>query len=83
MMAGDTPDTVLASRAAQAGVLVRPLSWHRIAPGPPGLVIGYAAQPPDRLAAIGERLARSSLASLQNGNLTPEPSRSRSTAPSS
>jgi GntR family transcriptional regulator / MocR family aminotransferase len=59
MMDGDTPDTVLASLAAEAGVLVHPLSWHRIEPGAPGLVIGYAAQPPDRLAAVGERLARS------------------------
>jgi GntR family transcriptional regulator/MocR family aminotransferase len=58
MMDGDTPDTELARLAAGAGVLVHPLSWHRIAPGPPGLVIGYAAQPPDRLAAVGERLAR-------------------------
>jgi GntR family transcriptional regulator/MocR family aminotransferase len=57
MMDGDTPDTVLASRAAAAGVLVHPLSWHRIEPGPPGLVIGYAAHPPDRLSSVGERLA--------------------------
>jgi GntR family transcriptional regulator/MocR family aminotransferase len=54
---GDTPDTELAARAAAAGVLVHPLSWHRHAPGPPGLVIGYAAQPPDRLADVGRRLA--------------------------
>jgi GntR family transcriptional regulator/MocR family aminotransferase len=46
---GETPDTVLAERAARHGVLVHPLSWHRLAPGPPGLVLGYAAQPPDRL----------------------------------
>jgi GntR family transcriptional regulator/MocR family aminotransferase len=57
MMDGDTPDTLLASRAAAAGVLVHPLSWHRIEPGPPGLVIGYAAQPPDRLLETGRRLA--------------------------
>jgi GntR family transcriptional regulator / MocR family aminotransferase len=57
MMDGDTPDTVLAARAAEAGVLVHPLSWHRIVPGPPGLVIGYAAQPPDRLASVGRRLS--------------------------
>jgi GntR family transcriptional regulator / MocR family aminotransferase len=57
MLDGDIPDTALASRAAEAGVLVHPLSWHRIAPGPPGLVLGYAANPPDRLASVGERLA--------------------------
>lgn len=33
-----------------AGVVVQPLSLHRQRPGPPGLVIGYAAHPPDRLA---------------------------------
>jgi GntR family transcriptional regulator/MocR family aminotransferase len=58
MLDDDRPDTVLAERAAAAGVLVHPLSWHRIVPGPPGLVVGYAAQPPDRLASVGERLAK-------------------------
>jgi GntR family transcriptional regulator/MocR family aminotransferase len=53
---GDTPDTLLARRAAARGVLVHPLSWHRLAPGPPGLVLGYAAQAPDRLALAAERL---------------------------
>lgn len=33
-----------------AGVVVQPLSLHRQLPGPSGLVIGYAAHPPDRLA---------------------------------
>jgi GntR family transcriptional regulator/MocR family aminotransferase len=33
-----------------AGVVVQPLSLHRQLSGPPGLVIGYAAHPPDRLA---------------------------------
>ncbi len=58
MMPGDEPDTSLAQRAAAAGVLVHPLSWHRMAPGPPGLVIGYAAQPPDRLSEAARRLGR-------------------------
>ena len=53
---GGTADTVLAERAARAGVLVHPLSWHRLAPGPPGLVLGYAANPPDRLAEAAKRL---------------------------
>ena len=56
LLPGDTPDVVLAERAARAGVLVHPLSWHRLAPGPPGLVLGYAAQPPDRLAEAARRL---------------------------
>jgi GntR family transcriptional regulator/MocR family aminotransferase len=51
-------DTVLAERAAAHGVLVHPLSWHRQRPGPPGLVLGYAAQPPDRLTEAAERLGK-------------------------
>jgi GntR family transcriptional regulator/MocR family aminotransferase len=50
-------DTTLAERARDAGILVHPLSWHRERPGPPGLVLGYAAQPPDRLAEAARRLA--------------------------
>jgi len=66
-------DTVLAKRAAAHGVLVHPLSWHRQRPGPPGLVLGYAAQPPDRLAEAAQRL----------GTALKPPSRSRSGVPSS
>lgn len=36
-------DLDLAARALAAGVKVQPLSWHRVRPGPPGLVLGYAA----------------------------------------
>jgi GntR family transcriptional regulator/MocR family aminotransferase len=53
---GDADDTVLAGRAAAAGVLVHPLSWHRHRPGPPGLVLGYAALTPDRLREAAGRL---------------------------
>ncbi|SEM50861.1 PLP-dependent aminotransferase family protein [Streptacidiphilus jiangxiensis] len=42
---GDLDDTALASAALARGVKVHPLSWHRIQPGPPGLVLGYAADP--------------------------------------
>ncbi|MEU6772281.1 PLP-dependent aminotransferase family protein [Streptomyces sp. NPDC046759] len=38
-------DTDLAAAALARGVKVHPLSWHRISPGPPGLVLGYAAGP--------------------------------------
>jgi GntR family transcriptional regulator/MocR family aminotransferase len=48
-------DVALAAAADAAGVLVHPLSTHRITPGPPGLVLGYAAQAPDR---IREAIAR-------------------------
>jgi GntR family transcriptional regulator/MocR family aminotransferase len=54
--AGD--DTVLAERIAQTGVRVQPLSWHRHRPGVPGLVLGYAAHTPDRLAEAAARIGR-------------------------
>ncbi|RSS50347.1 aminotransferase class I/II-fold pyridoxal phosphate-dependent enzyme, partial [Streptomyces sp. WAC06614] len=38
-------DTALAAAALARGVKVHPLSWHRVTPGPPGLVLGYAAGP--------------------------------------
>ncbi|WP_433829650.1 PLP-dependent aminotransferase family protein [Actinoplanes sp. CA-015351] len=51
-------DTSLAEKIAGTGVMVHPLSWHRQRPGPPGLVIGYAAHPPDRLTEAGERIGK-------------------------
>ena len=39
-------DADLAAAALARGVKVQPLSWHRQRPGPPGLVLGYAANPP-------------------------------------
>jgi GntR family transcriptional regulator/MocR family aminotransferase len=54
----DADDTVLAERAAAAGIRVHPLSWHRGRPGAPGLVLGYAAHTPDRLTDAAARLAR-------------------------
>ncbi|MFD3678436.1 PLP-dependent aminotransferase family protein [Streptomyces sp. NPDC058613] len=38
-------DTDLASAALALGVKTHPLSWHRMRPGPPGLILGYAAGP--------------------------------------
>nr|WP_020510110.1 PLP-dependent aminotransferase family protein [Actinoplanes globisporus] len=58
LLPGPIPDTRLAEQAAASGVLVHPLSWHRLEPGAPGLVLGYAAQPPDRLAEAAQRLGR-------------------------
>ena len=49
-------DAALAARALTHGVAVHPLSWHRQQPGPAGLVIGYAACPPDRLREAVQRL---------------------------
>ncbi len=56
-MSGEVDDLELAQRITAAGVLVHPLSWHRMRPGPPGLVLGYAAHPPDRLREAARRLA--------------------------
>jgi GntR family transcriptional regulator/MocR family aminotransferase len=42
-------DEAVAAHAHVVGVAVQPLSYHRLRPGPPGLVIGYAAVTPDRL----------------------------------
>lgn len=36
-------DVEVAGAALAVGVKVHPLSWHRQRPGPPGLVLGYAA----------------------------------------
>ena len=53
----DTDDAQLANAIRHAGVRVHPLSWHRIFSGPPGLVLGYAAHPPDRLNLAVRRMA--------------------------
>jgi GntR family transcriptional regulator/MocR family aminotransferase len=53
-------DVALAAEALARGVKVQPLSWHRQRPGPPGLVLGYAARTlteiADGVAAIGDAL---------------------------
>ncbi len=55
-------DTSLAAAALARGVKTQPLSWHRQRPGPPGLVLGYAASTPaeihDGIAVIGSLLRR-------------------------
>jgi GntR family transcriptional regulator/MocR family aminotransferase len=53
----ETDDTELAIATRHAGVRVHPLSWHRVRPGAPGLVLGYAAHPPDRLHSAVRRMA--------------------------
>ncbi|MFF5609978.1 PLP-dependent aminotransferase family protein [Streptomyces cellulosae] len=58
--APDVPDTELAAAALALGVKCHPLFWHRQLPGRPGLVIGYAADPPGTLtegvALLGKAL---------------------------
>jgi GntR family transcriptional regulator / MocR family aminotransferase len=56
-LTGRANDTDLAERIHRAGVLVHPLSWHRQRPGAPGLVLGYAAHPPDQLREAARRIA--------------------------
>jgi len=57
-------DTELAGRLQQDGVLVHPLSWHRVNQdtGPPGLVLGYAAHAPDQLREAARRIVRAARA---------------------
>ncbi|GAA4723109.1 GntR family transcriptional regulator / MocR family aminotransferase [Promicromonospora umidemergens] len=54
-----TDDVAVARRAGEAGVRVQPLSAHRLGAGPSGLVIGYAANTPDRLREAVRRIAQS------------------------
>jgi GntR family transcriptional regulator/MocR family aminotransferase len=61
--AGRLDDTALAAGLRRDGVLVHALSRHRDAaalasPGPPGLVLGYAAHTPDQLREAARRIAR-------------------------
>ncbi|GGN78478.1 GntR family transcriptional regulator [Actinoplanes lobatus] len=58
LLPGTADDVEVAGRVAATGVLVQPLTWHRRRTGPPGLVIGYAAHPPDRLAEAAARIGR-------------------------
>ncbi len=46
---GRDDDVTIAEDLSAAGVVAHPLSRHRRRPGPPGLVLGYAAHRPDRL----------------------------------
>ena len=49
-------ETALAAAAEAHGVRVQPLGPLRFAPGPPGLVLGYAGMAPGRLAEAARRL---------------------------
>ena len=54
---GEADDVGLASAIERTGVLVHPLSWHQMRPGPPGLVLGYAAHTPGQLREAARRIA--------------------------
>ncbi len=45
----DVDDVQLAATALELGVKTQPLSWHCQRPYRPGLVLGYAANPPGTL----------------------------------
>jgi GntR family transcriptional regulator/MocR family aminotransferase len=49
-------EDALAAAAAARGVRVQPLAPMRFAPGPPGLVLGYAGLTPNRLEEAARRL---------------------------
>jgi GntR family transcriptional regulator/MocR family aminotransferase len=55
---GGFADPELAAAALARGVKVQPLSWHTQRPQPPGLVLGYAANPPTTITAGIAVLAR-------------------------
>ncbi|WP_370942832.1 PLP-dependent aminotransferase family protein [Amycolatopsis sp. cg5] len=56
-------DVDIAARALEQGVKVQPLSWHSQVPGPPGLVLGYAASTPTDIAEGVAILSRAASAS--------------------
>ncbi|MEH3079301.1 MAG: PLP-dependent aminotransferase family protein [Quadrisphaera sp.] len=49
-------DAEAAQACGEAGVRVQPLGMHRLRPGVPGLVLGYAAEPPGALGDAARRL---------------------------
>jgi GntR family transcriptional regulator/MocR family aminotransferase len=61
---GRPGDADLARRIQQAGVAVHPLSLHQLSPGPPGLVLGYAAHPPGQLREAARRIGAAATAWL-------------------
>jgi GntR family transcriptional regulator/MocR family aminotransferase len=64
---GEIDDAALAGRLQAAGVLVHPLSMHCQRPGPPGLVLGYAAHSPGQLREAAARIA----AAVRSGQAEP------------
>jgi GntR family transcriptional regulator/MocR family aminotransferase len=49
-------DVALAADLLRAGVRVQPLSQHRMRPGPPGVVLGYASTPSGGLHEAARRI---------------------------
>ena len=65
-------DGLVAETALAAGVAVQPLSYHRLRPGPPGLVVGYAAVTPDRLHEAVRVLVNAVRTAAEEAGLSPQ-----------
>jgi GntR family transcriptional regulator / MocR family aminotransferase len=65
-------DGMVAETALAGGVAVQPLSYHRLRPGPPGLVVGYAAVTPDRLHEAVDVLVNAVGTAAEQAGLTPQ-----------
>ncbi|GAB3469976.1 PLP-dependent aminotransferase family protein [Kineococcus endophyticus] len=53
----DLDEVELTDRLGRQGVLVDPLNRHRVRPGHPGLVLGYAGLTPQRLRSAADQIA--------------------------
>jgi len=51
-------DIALAQQLLDSGIKVQALSWHRQLPGPPGLVLGYAAHGPEEIRSAITKISR-------------------------
>jgi GntR family transcriptional regulator/MocR family aminotransferase len=51
-------DIALAETLLGSGIKVQALSWHRQLAGPPGLVLGYAAQGPEEIRSAIRKISR-------------------------
>jgi GntR family transcriptional regulator/MocR family aminotransferase len=74
---GDIDDAELAARLRTAGVVVHPLSIHRQLPGPPGLVVGYAAHSPGQLREAAARIAEAVRSPVRSAGQRPPRQRRR------
>ena len=51
-------DIALAEKLLASGIKVQALSWHRQLAGPPGLVLGYAAQGPEEIRTAIRKISQ-------------------------
>jgi len=74
-------DVALARRLEEDGIRVHPLSRHRIGAGESGLVLGYAAHPPDRLREAAKRIASAIAEGRTSASARPAANPRRATPP--